>query len=139
MSRTARQGFPQHDRGITLLQCLMGLAVLSTLSIVIMDLLGRSTEITHLSWETDMATSLAEAQLELVRAVDARSLLRGEGQPFLIGEEALDRLPFGDGRLDVSDETEGLRRVRAQVSWGPQTRRRKVVLETLVALPPEER
>lgn len=118
---------------------MIAMAVLATLSVTIMDLLGKSGEITHLAWQVDRATALAEAQLELTRATQAEDLPRGEGQPFLTGKEVLDSLPFGDGKLDVVPESDGLWRVRAQVSWGGQARTRSVLLETLLAVPAEEK
>lgn len=126
------------DGGWMLLQMLLAFAVLGTLSITIMDLLGRSSEATHLAWETDLAAALAESQLELLRATEAGSIAVGEGQPLLIGTEALANLPFGEGSVDVLQEDGGLLRVRARVAWGPRPRRRAVKLETLVALPAEK-
>jgi type II secretory pathway pseudopilin PulG len=128
----------RRNRGFTLLQCLMAVTMLATLSVTMMDLLGRSSEMTHLSWEVDVATALAEAQLELARAVHEGGLQEGEELALLIGGEVLDQLPFGEGSVDVIPEDEGLRRVRARVSWGQKMRRRSVVLETFIAVPREE-
>lgn len=130
---------PSWYQGWTLLQVVIAMAVLATLGVTMMDLLGKSGEITHLSWEVDRATTLAEAQLELARALRPENLPKGEGQPLLIGKEVLDALPFGDGKVDVLEESDGLLRVRAQVSWGGQARKRSVVLETLLAVPPAEK
>lgn len=126
-------------RGWTLVHVLVGMTVLATLSVTTMDLLGRSSEATHLSWELDLATALAESQLELVRATHTRTLAPGENQPLFIGGEALVNLPFGDGKMDVFEQSEGLLRVRSRVAWGAEPRRREVVLETLVARPTEAR
>lgn len=136
-----REHNPRHRRrkhGFALLQCLVATAVLATLSVTMMDLLSRSSEMTNLSWEVDLATALAEAQLELARAMGENGLQEGEGLALLIGGQVLNQLPLGEGVVDVVPDGEGLRRVRARVSWGPKMRRRSVELETFITVPGEE-
>jgi type II secretory pathway pseudopilin PulG len=126
--RRARDGF-------TLIQCIMAMAAMATLSVVLMDLLGRSGDLTRLSAETDLATALAQSQLEALRALDAGEIELGDDQPVVIGHDAVAVLPFGEAAIDVAREGEGLVRARSRVSWGPKSRRRTVRLETFIAVP----
>jgi len=121
--------------GWTLIQCMLAMAVLATLSVVLMNLLGQSADLTRLSGETDLATAIAQSQLETLRALDPSDIGTGENRPPLVGEEAVRLLPFGAAATDLIPEEEGLLRVRSKVSWGPKSRRRTVTLETFIAVP----
>jgi hypothetical protein len=114
------------------------MAALTILSVVLLDLLGRSSDLTRLAGETDLATGIARSQLEALRALDPADIPVGEDRDILIGGQALELLPFGKAAVDVVPEEEGLFRARSEVTWGPESRKRTVTLETFIAAAGEE-
>jgi hypothetical protein len=112
---------------------MIAMAVLATLSVVLLELLGRSGELTRLAGETDLATAIAQGQLEALRTVNPAEIPPGEKPSLLIGKEALESLPFAEAVVSVTPEEEGLLCARSRVSWGPKSRRRTVTLETFIA------
>jgi len=117
---------------------MVAVMTLAILSVVLLDILGRSAGLTRLAGETDLATGIARTQLEALRALDPAEIPAGEDQGLLIGGQALELLPYGKAAVDVVPEEEGLLRARSRVTWGPKSRRKTVTLETFIAAAGEE-
>lgn len=119
--------------GISLVELLVAIAMLSILMVSIFDILPRIKYYVAMTQEYRQAADIADNQMELLLMADLEDFVEQGPQPVIEQAGALTELPAGVGMFEVKiSEEENLYSVRVDVVWGPPERAHWYWLQTLV-------